>query len=370
MKKIKPQNESPFRDPKPKKKLGLKVPTIRMPHEDLIKPELKLELVESIGTQSTESTHSTLSTQSKQEEIAPSRDFQKTPNSITRKAIPEGVFGQGKAKHIYDVLYSLTRGFIQPKRTVRISKPELMKKAGIGERKTVNKGIDRLIAVGLIKFTPISGEHHGGEFEVFLYEEKSLGTLGTQSTEGNYTAKVLPVPIVESTQGTQSENSINIELSHTSKTLSKTNTESDDDLIEIRRKLGSAARGKTGRDLTKKDYAALLDVFELLITETEIAAARTNSISAYIPFMAENLRRRLHAKPKFEKKGTETKKDTVGRTSVTSAPKPLNEESRTNLLKTYREGLIDYGMEWVDQNKSYFTPEDWQWIKSNLEMQK
>src|ERR671912_69734 len=44
-------------------------------------------------------------------DIAPKRDFMKVANSITREAVPSGLF-TGKSKQLYDYLYSLTRGAI------------------------------------------------------------------------------------------------------------------------------------------------------------------------------------------------------------------------------------------------------------------
>ena len=51
--------------------------------------------------------------------IAPARDFSRVPNSITREAIPAGVF-RGKSKQLYDCLYWMTRGAVVPTRAVRI----------------------------------------------------------------------------------------------------------------------------------------------------------------------------------------------------------------------------------------------------------
>ena len=69
---------------------------------------------ETMGTHSTHSTTSTESTHSaadapRPSPIAPARDYQKVANSITRIAVPAGVF-KGKCKQLYDFLYSKTRG--------------------------------------------------------------------------------------------------------------------------------------------------------------------------------------------------------------------------------------------------------------------
>ena len=79
-------------------------------------------------------------------DVSPQRDFHKVANSITRDALPAGMFN-GKAKQLYDCLYSLTRGAIVPSMSVRISRAELMKKSGIGAKVTLEQNLRRLTAV-------------------------------------------------------------------------------------------------------------------------------------------------------------------------------------------------------------------------------
>src|SRR5215208_6109602 len=112
-----------LREAKPKKSLGLNVrlPRLRDPHDELIKPSMPSQ--------------TSLSSQASPTPIAPIRDFSKVANSIHREAVPSGLF-KGKSKQLYDCLYSLTRGAIVPTRTVRISRLQLMKKAYIGARVT------------------------------------------------------------------------------------------------------------------------------------------------------------------------------------------------------------------------------------------
>ena len=339
---------------------------------DKIIPELPehadtLEAEPTPPTQATPPTSDTQPTPPILKPVSPKKDYGKVANSIVRDAMAQGIF-IGKSKQIYDFLYLQTRAAVQPKRSIRMTKGNLMRGSAIGSERTLLKNLNHLKFLGLVKITEFDGQHGGNEYEIFLPEETQATppTPPTARQSPNPPQKVGTVPPAESGVSGVGQTSMfageNIPLRHSFKDIEG----SDDERFRVFRKLESAAREKTGRDLTEKDYSALLDVFDLLIAETEIAAARTNSISAYIPFMAENLRRRLHAKPKFEKKGTEAKKDTVGKTSI-SAPEPLDEESKVTLLKTYREGFTNYGMEWVDQNERFFTPEDWEWLKSNLE---
>src|SRR4028118_2392999 len=115
-------NASLLRIPKAKNKLGLKIPKIAMPHDDLISLEKpRLEIVTShnglgstLSSQTRPSSQSSLTRQSSltslsnkpTEEVEPTKDYQKVPNSITKQAIPEGVF-KDKDKHLYGVLYSI-----------------------------------------------------------------------------------------------------------------------------------------------------------------------------------------------------------------------------------------------------------------------
>ena len=71
-----------------------------MPHLELVHPEIKAEKIEPEIPQDILKQNATLPSQSRQTKqketslpnvpIAPTRDFQKVPNSITKSAIPEG----------------------------------------------------------------------------------------------------------------------------------------------------------------------------------------------------------------------------------------------------------------------------------------
>ena len=183
---------------------------------------------------------------------------------------------------LYDVLYSLTRGAIEPKRSIRISKTKLMKLAAIGSRITFDSIISQFEATGLVKVIVRVGEHEGNEFEVFTPDElTNLPTLTSMAS-----------------QSSQSLNVENTTISENSKTLFKTLNFIDDDapVISVLEKLNEAARAATGKDLTPKDWEALNEIIELVIDETTIAQTRTKSISVYLKFAAENLRRRLFKK--------------------------------------------------------------------------
>src|SRR4028118_1304737 len=150
-------------------------------------------------TPSTLSTQGTLGTHP-----APMRDFQKVANSITREAVPAGVF-KGKCKQIYDFLYSKTRGAIVPSRSTKLTRQAIMQGSNVGSTKTLFLNLRHLRSAGLVAWTESEGTHGGNEYTVFLPEEaastlSTQGTLGTLSTPSHFLPRV---PWVESTMGTQ-----------------------------------------------------------------------------------------------------------------------------------------------------------------------
>jgi hypothetical protein len=107
---------------------------------------------------------------------APEKDFTRVANSIVREAVPDGLF-IGKSKQIYDYLYSITRGAVQPVRSVRVTKADLMRNAGIGAERTLRKNLAHLQSLGLIKITEFIGQKFGNSYETFLPEETASQSL-------------------------------------------------------------------------------------------------------------------------------------------------------------------------------------------------
>jgi hypothetical protein len=112
--------------------------------------------------------------------IAPERDFQRVPNSVTRQAIPQGLF-RGKSKQVWDYLYSVTRGAIIPVRNVRKSRKEIKAGSGLGSMVTVDAALEHLESVGLLLIKPAIGSLIGNEYEVFTPEEASTRISSTTS---------------------------------------------------------------------------------------------------------------------------------------------------------------------------------------------
>jgi hypothetical protein len=240
--------------------------------------------------------------------VSPQRDFQKVANSITRDALPSGMFN-GKAKQLYDCLYALTRGAIVPSMSVRISRAELMKKSGIGAKVTLEQNLRRLIAAGLVRIKTIGGIQGGNEYTVYLPEEITMpstppSTGASTPSGGEKLGALAPLETRGPSRGLSVEGE---QTSGDPKTSFKTNTEKTDD--EALAGLRAAVKEATGKEVSASSFKEL---DELLATEFRIAAGRT-TVSSAPAFLAEHLRRRLWKKEKgqieaevAEQKGTTT----------------------------------------------------------------
>ena len=250
---------------------------------------------------STTTRPSTPSTRQNKTSVAPERDYTRVANSIVRQAVPSGLFGEqgGKSKELYDTLYTLTRGAIVPRRTIRIPKEQLMKKAGIGSEVTLRKNLGRLRAAKLIKESIVPGAHGGNEYEVFLPEEVGL-TVTTPSTPSRGGTDSNPPQIrepLEALESTGSRASLSRDLSTTyehDKTLLKDQRTIDDDaaLAGLIAELKSTAKELTGRELSASESDRWRELAQVLMAELKIASART-TVSSIPAFLAEHLRRRL-----------------------------------------------------------------------------
>jgi len=369
------ETDSPLRVPKAKNKLGLKIPKIAMPHDDLIvadKP--KLEIVASKTQHETMTSHTSHSSQTSHslDEIAPTKNYQKVANSITKQAIPDGFF-KGKDKHLYDVLYSLTRGAIEPKRSVRISKTKLMKMASIGSRITFDSCIVRLEAIGLLILRVFTGEHQGNEFEILLPEE--IETLPSQTSQTSLTTQTSPAQkldrlvILETSQTSQSLNSIDANTSTIPKTSFKDNTKTDDEgaaaFSEFVEKISAACRRITGKPVSKRERAKWGNLADLLVLELEVAARKTESVSSVPAFLTEIIRRKLLNGSSDITKTPKTKPDTVGKPDEAGEyeKRPLDEQGREEALVQLREFA---GEDLLHDFEKWYTPEDWNWLNEQL----
>jgi hypothetical protein len=287
MAEIKPKPTNSLRSPQPKKKLGLTVPTaLRLPHDDLIKPEEINTPVTPVTpvTSVPPVTPVTVVTG----DAAPKKDFTRVANSVVRDAIPAGLF-TGKGKQLYDYLYSQTRGAIVPKRSERIPTDKVMRGAGM-TRHTYRAHLQRLVLSGLVNVEEKGGEHGGNLFTVYLPEEVGI-ERGHRGDRGDRGVTVQDLHMVQGSEPDRGDRGLSVENTTTfdaPKTSFKTIEKMSDDEA-FAKSLRAAERELTGKTSPSQAWEPL---FELLSTELKIAAART-TVSSVPAFLAEHLRRRL-----------------------------------------------------------------------------
>ncbi|MET0625652.1 MAG: hypothetical protein ABW250_22145 [Pyrinomonadaceae bacterium] len=232
--------------------------------------------------------------------IAPERDFQRIPNSITRRAIPEGAF-RGKSKQVWDYLWSVTRGAIVPVKSTRKSRREIKVGSGLGSMVTVDAALEHLKSVGLIAVRPAVGSLSGNEYDVFTPDEASTSTSSIPSTSSatRITQKVDELDVPESGSTSTIQTIENAGSSGCPNTYFKTKDINTDDeaFAEFSATVRKTAKEITGKEPSKAEAARWAEVAEVLMTELRIAAGRT-TISSVPAFLAEHLRRRLWKKEK------------------------------------------------------------------------
>jgi hypothetical protein len=221
------------------------------------------------------------------EDVSPKRDFSKVANSISRDALPAGLF-KGTSKKLYDALYQRTRGAISPKREIQARQGDLIAWAGVSHN-TLRAHLRHLEIVGLVKRKWELGDNDGATYEVFIPEELTPPP----------TTSYHPLPSPTSEQklvGPSNQNLLvggggqvpeDSTTSENPKTFIKTDEKNADD--EALRALTDAARELTGKETAPISWKP---VIELLATELRIAATRT-TVSSAPAFLAEHLRRRL-----------------------------------------------------------------------------
>jgi hypothetical protein len=328
-------------------------------------------------TSPTPHTQATPSTSDIKLPVSPERDFTKVANSIVREAVAQGLF-IGKSKQIYDFLYLRTRGAMQPTRTVRITKSNLMRGSDIGSERTLLKNLSHLKLVGLIKIREFDGQHGGNEYEVFMPEEsEATPPTPLTSRQPRYAPqKVGTLPPVESGVGGVSQMQENKDTYGDAKTLFKDNIKTDDesatalfsDFIE---KFQTAATKITGAQLSKYEREKWGRLADLLVLELETASRHaSNPISSVPAFLTKVLSSKLlNQKPveRISKSKSGTKTDTVGKYYPEDDEiKPLSDESKEAAVDFLRE-FKDDG-EFLDGYKKWYIEEDWNWIIKQLEI--
>lgn len=310
--------------------------------------------------------------------IAPVRDFTKTPNSLTRVILAQGLF-RGKSKQIYDYFWSVSRGAINPARQFRRTHKEIQKGSGIGSRNTVIDGLKHLEIIGLIKKTSAVGEAGGNEYEIFTPDE--IGYTGITDTTGitgiTESSRNLVIPVIpESGYTGITQSTENKDTYTASKTSLKTNTKNDDEtrlsetFFAMAKRLDEAAQKLTGRGVSPSEMRKWETLGELLILELETAASRTDSISSVPAFLTEVLRRKLlGGNSPIAHKASGTKPDTVGKPNEAGEyeKKPLDAAGREAALIELQDFA---GEEFLQDFEKWYTAEDWSWLMAELDKTK
>jgi hypothetical protein len=334
-----------------------------------------LDTSPTVATPATLHTQPTPSTQIKKLPIAPERDFTRVANSIVRDAVRQGIF-IGKSKQIYDFLYLKTRGAIQPKRSIRVTKSNLMRGSGIGSERTLLKNLSHLKSVGFIKVTEFDGQHGGNEYEVFLPEETQPTSptppTSVTSRQAHYAPqKVESLPPVESNVSGVAQTQQNQEFNGNLKLKINTNTEIDDESASafsfVIEKLNAVSLELTGKGISMREKDKWESLVDLLILELRTAAKRTGSVSSVPAFLTEVLRRQFFTQRqrRSSTKPSKTKPDTVGKSdSGTYEIKLLDQKGREAALEQLREFTGD---DFLDDFKKWYTAEDWIWLMKELE---
>ena len=241
--------------------------------------------------------------------VAPARDFNKSPNSLDKLALPAGIF-PGSSLNLYRALWVRTRGAVVPTRTIRATKRKLSGWSGIRNVKTIDSHLRYFSAIGLVVADWQRGQNDGALYTVFMPEETRGLLAGSRGvTPPNPTSPHVTPPDTMSPQNTGSPHHQNLGSPHltqvalestnsaTGKTSFKTNTDKDDDEAYARlvSALKVAVKEVTGRESSPAEANKWSELAEVLVTELKIAAGRT-TVSSVPAFLAEHLRRRLWKK--------------------------------------------------------------------------
>ena len=302
--------------------------------------------------------------------ISPEKNFTKVANSIKPEMF------RGTSQKTYMALYKLTRGAIVPKRTIKITRNDLMAYADISEV-TLVKHITYLEKVaGLIKKTAIKGDNDGATYEVFIPEE-----IGTPTPTP--TSRPTPTPTSIQNIDAPSINNVcvggggnpieNKDTYESPKTIIKTNTNDDEEnavFSEFVERFETASKKLIGKGLSKHEAEKWANLADLLILELEVAASRTDRVSSVPAFLTEVLRRQFFAsrhQQSITTTASKTTVDTVGKSESGSYEiKPLDKKGRQEALAQLSEFIGD---DFLDDFKKWYTPDDWSWLIKELEKQ-
>jgi hypothetical protein len=218
-------------------------------------------------------------------------------NSISREAVPGGLFA-GKAKQLYDYLYSKTRGAVIPRMSVRLTKRELMRGADINTEVTLRSNLNRLRTIGLVETTEMRGVHGGNEYTIYIPDE-IIPTTGSRPSRDSRPA--ISSQKLEGLEGLETRGGrvgVNLEIedsSPDSNTLFKTTTDDDDGtglrcfVSEIEKAALELVRGPL--PVTEQERERWIECGKTLAQELQKIGTRTGTVSSVPALLNAHLRR-------------------------------------------------------------------------------
>lgn len=229
--------------------------------------------------------------------VAPSRDFMRVANSITREAVPGGLFA-GKAKQLYDYLYSKTRGAMTPKMSVRLTKRELMRGADINTEVTLRSNLNRLRTIGLVETLEMRGVHGGNEYTVYIPDEIILTTESRPSRDSRSSISSQKIEGLEGLENRGGRGSLNVGFEEglsVPNTLLKTTTDDDDGtgLLSFVKEIETAASELVRGPLpvTEQERERWIECGKTLAEELHKIGLRTGTVSSVPALLNAHLRR-------------------------------------------------------------------------------
>ena len=292
MAETKPKESSSLRQPKAKKTLGLSVPpALRLPHEDLIHPEITevpkyrstevpkpvdVIVPEQVNNELPE--YRTTSVPEYSGTEVPKSQFYRKPNEASDALDRQLSAAESK---VFDQLYRLIHGFNMEERQIRIE--VLRQRTGYNSDKTVRAALVGLETKGIIARSGHRNSPGGEVYRILSYSGTPV--LRYRST---------PVDFDSSTP---------VKITGELNTILKDKINDDEAYAPLLARLRQAAREITGREATPAEAERWGELGELLVTELKIAAARTDGVSSVPAFLTEHLRRRLWKKERRELEG-------------------------------------------------------------------
>ena len=219
-------------------------------------------------------------------------------NSITREAVPGGLFA-GKAKQLYDYLYSKTRGAMTPKMSVRLTKRELMRGADISTEVTLRSNLNRLRTIGLVETQEMRGVHGGNEYTIYIPDEIISNTGSRPSRDSRPSISSQKIEGLEGLEIRGGRGSVNLETEEgfpIPNTLFKTTTDDDDDgsgLLDFAKEIEKAAVELVGGPLpvSEQERERWSECGKTLAEELHKIGLRAGMVSSVPALLNAHLRR-------------------------------------------------------------------------------